>query len=172
MIAFLFFCHMINVLLILGQGWLLSHHICKTCQNYLCPSSQCSAEAWIVALFVKALANAIMQCRQLQLGQKQFWHVLQHWLLCSHPCTWKYYYAIMHWNQFCYIFLILRNLESNLGFLFLNSHFIDCDKSHFNTIVKIVWLWLNIHSLETLAQNTLGTVIGAPMIILLWGRGQ
>ena len=30
-------------------------------------------------------ANAIMQRKQCQLGQKQFWHVLPNWLLCSHP---------------------------------------------------------------------------------------
>ena len=62
---------------------------------------------------MKAPANAIMQHKQRQLGQNQFWHVLQNWLLCSH--SWpnmneqrtklkETNYAIMHWNKFCYIF--------------------------------------------------------------------
>ena len=34
---------------------------------------------------VKAPANVIMQHKQRQLGQNQLWHVLQNWLLCSHP---------------------------------------------------------------------------------------
>ena len=34
---------------------------------------------------VKAPANAIMQRKQRELGQKQLWRVLQNWLLRSHP---------------------------------------------------------------------------------------
>ena len=46
----------------LGQGWLLSNNFCKACQNCLRPSfefvqfdecTQCSADAWIVALLWK-----------------------------------------------------------------------------------------------------------------------
>ena len=50
---------------------------------------------------VKAPASAIMQHKQRHLGQNQFWHVLQIWLMCSHP--WpkmneqiKVDYTIMH----------------------------------------------------------------------------
>ena len=43
---------------ILGQGWLLSNHFCKACQNY-------------TKAVRKAPANAIMQHKQRQLGQNQ-----------------------------------------------------------------------------------------------------
>ena len=129
---------MVDWSFILGQAWLLSNYFLfsmsklsssKFCHVVHCYTMQCG---YMNCCFVvKALANAIMQCKQRQLTQKQFRHVLQNWLLCSHPwpnineqCTkWKQNnYAIMHWNQFCqYLFSILRNFESNLGFLFLNS---------------------------------------------------
>ena len=111
---------------ILGQGWLLSNRFCKACQNCLRPSG--AADAWIVALLWKLPQNATMQRKQCQLGQKQFWHVSQNWSLCSHPwpnmneqCTkWKYNdYAIMHWNQFCYIFFHFEKFGVKFGFVFL-----------------------------------------------------
>ena len=39
MVAYLFFFHMVHWSFILGQGWLLSNHFCKACQNCLRPSS-------------------------------------------------------------------------------------------------------------------------------------
>ena len=70
-------------------------------------------------------------CTAIIFFVKQFWHALHKWLLSSHPwpnmnnqCTiWKKNkYAIMYWNQFCYIyFSILRNFESNRGFLLCDS---------------------------------------------------
>ena len=60
MITYLFFFHMVHWSFILGQGWLLSNHFCKACQNCLHPSfefvqcsTQCRADAWNVALLWK-----------------------------------------------------------------------------------------------------------------------
>ena len=80
---------------------------------------------------VKAPLNAIMQCKQCQLRQNQFWQVLQNLLLCSHPwpnmkeqcTTWKTKnYAIMHWNQFCYIFFQFWEIWCQTRVSFFNSH--------------------------------------------------
>ena len=70
-------------------------------------------------------------CAMAKLGWRQFWHAWQKWLLSSHPwpnmgdqcTTWKKNeYAIMYWNQFCYIFFsVLRHFESNRGYLLRNS---------------------------------------------------
>ena len=83
---------------------------------------------------VKARANAIMQRKQRQLGQKQFWHVLPNWLLCNHPwpnmneqCYQMKVEYLVCYNALklvvLYLFSILRNLESNrVSFFFYNSH--------------------------------------------------
>ena len=58
----------------------------KTVFLQICHSTQSIQCRWINCRFVvKAPANAIMQHKQHQLVQNQFWHVLQNWLLCSHP---------------------------------------------------------------------------------------
>ena len=87
--------------------------------------------------------------------------VFTNWLLCSHPwlntnvyklnnvpnesriicapTSRNYPYAIMHWNQFCfmylvYLFWILRTLESNPGFLlFFLAH------SCMYTVINQIW---------------------------------
>ena len=86
--SILFFFYMVHWSFILGQGWLLSNNFCKHVKTVFIQvlswyTKQCGC---INCCFVvKAPANAIMQHKQLQLGQNQFWHVLQNWLLCSHP---------------------------------------------------------------------------------------
>ena len=149
---------MVHGSFILGQGWLLSNHFCKACQNCFHPSFchysiQSSTDGCINCCFVViAPANAIMQHKHRQLGQNQFWHVLQNWLLCSHPwpnmnehCTklkktnLLCYHALK--SVCCYLFLILRNLESNPGFLFTQLNqatYSKFGKSNFDMIYKMI----------------------------------
>ena len=56
------FCHMVHWSFILGQGWLLSSHFCKACQNCLHPS-------FALLLCCESSLNAIMQRKQCQIGQ-------------------------------------------------------------------------------------------------------
>ena len=120
----------------IGSGMAAQQSFCQACQmssSKFCYRTQRSADALIFALFCKAPANAIMQRKQWQLGQKQFWHVLQTWLLCSHP--WPNMNEHMNVPterriimlscteiSFAISFFLLRNLESNSGFLFFNTH--------------------------------------------------
>ena len=88
-------------------------------------------------LVVKVPANAIMQRKQRQLGQKTFWHGLQNWLLRSHPwpnmneqCTNlpnESKIIIRHWNQFCYIFFQVWEIWSqtrDFFFFFFLTHIV------------------------------------------------
>ena len=146
MIACLFFFHTVNWSFILGQRRLLSSHFCKACQNCLRPSfefvqlddlmiftMQCGCMH--CCFVVKAPANAIMQRKQRQLGHKQFWHVLQNWLLSVQPSIaeyeWTMYRMKVEWLcyhalksvYYIYIFFFFFYLESNPGFLFFyKSH--------------------------------------------------
>ena len=113
MIAYLFFLHMVHWSFILGQVWVLSKHFCKACQNCLHPSFVIVHKAVRMHYYcfvVIAPANAIMQHKQRQLGQSKFWHVLQNWLLCSHP-----------WPNFCYIFFFFEKCGVKPGFLFTTN---------------------------------------------------
>ena len=76
---------------------------------------------------VKAPANAIMQHNNAYLDKTNIWHVLPKLLLCSH--TWPNMneictklkltnYAIMRWNQFCYICCQVREILSQTRFSF------------------------------------------------------
>ena len=134
MIVLLFFFHMTHWSRILANRWLLSNNLCKACQNYLHPSFVFVHKAvrmHLLLLCCESSRKCYHAAQTMPTWTKPIWHVLQKLLLCSYPwpnmnelCTKLKLtnYAIMRWNQFCYIcFLILRNFESNPGFLLRNS---------------------------------------------------
>ena len=140
---------MVHWSFILGQGWLLSNNFCEACQNCLHPSFVIVHKAvWMHCCFiVKAPANAIMQHKQRQRGQNQFWYVLHNWLLCSHPwpnmneqCIYtklkQTNYAIMHWNQFCYIYFFFGEIRSQTQVSSCNTNIANFYKTNLDMFLQ------------------------------------
>ena len=101
---FIFF-HMVHWLFIFGQGWLLCNNFCKACQNCLYPSfefvqcsTQCSADAWIVALSWKLPQMPSCSANDANLDKNNFDMFYEIYCCACHPwpnmneqCTkWKY----------------------------------------------------------------------------------
>ena len=127
MIAYFFF-HMVHWSFILGQGWLLSNHFCKACQNCLRPSFEFVHKLHELLLYCESSRKCHHAAQTTPIWQKLFWHVLQKSLLCSHPwpnmneqiqCTkWMYNnYTIMHWSLFDF-----EKLRVKPRFPFFNSY--------------------------------------------------
>ena len=117
---------MVHWLFILGQGWLLSNHVSKACQNCLRPSfTRYSADAWIVALLWKlpqmpsCSANNANNNTFDMFYQTDCCAAINGWIWMN-TTKWKYNnYAIM---LFVISFFDMRSLESNSSFLFFYSH--------------------------------------------------
>ena len=132
-VLLLFLFHMTHWSRILANRRLLSNHFCKACQNCLHLSFVIVHKAvrlHLLLLCCESSRKCYHAAQTTPTWTKPSWHVLQKLLLCSHPwpnmnelCTKLKFtnYTIMRWNQFCYLFSILRNFESNPGFLLRNS---------------------------------------------------
>ena len=91
---------------------------------------------------VKAPANAIMQHKQRQLGQNQFWHVLQNWLLCSHPWPkyeWTLYQIKVDWwmlscTEISFFFFNFEKFWDKPGFPFTQLNQATCTYSKLGEI--------------------------------------
>ena len=140
MIVYFFFFHMVHWF-IFGQGWLLGN-FCKACQNCLCPSfefvqcsTQCSADAWIVALSWKLPQMPSCSANDANLDKNNFDMFMK--FIAVQPSMAKYEwtmyqmevqnYAIMLWNQCCYICFRFWEIWSQTRVSFKkNSHCILC----------------------------------------------
>ena len=104
-----------DTLITQANRWLLSNHFCKACQNCLHPSFVIVHKAvrmHLLLLCYESSRKCYHAAQTTPTWTKPILHVLQIWLLCSHP--WPNMnelcaklkltnYAIMRWNQFCYI---------------------------------------------------------------------
>ena len=128
---FVCFSHMVHWSFILGQGWVLSNHVCKACQNCLCPSFefvQFECGCMNCSFVVTIPANAVMLCKWRQLGQKQFWHVFTkliavqpsmaeyEWTMYQMKVDWLCYHALK--SVLLCLFSILQNFGVKPGFAF------------------------------------------------------
>ena len=86
---FIFLSYMVHWSFILGQGWLLSNHICKACQNCLRPSivivivHKAVLDGLIVALLWKLPQMPSCSTNNASLD-KPILTCFTNWLLCSH----------------------------------------------------------------------------------------
>ena len=95
-----------------------------------CHNTQCSVDAWIVALLWKfpqmpssSANNANLDKHNFDMFYKIYCCAAIHgqiWMI-DVPLKWKYNnYVIMHWNKFCYIFLRFWEILSQTQVSFFN----------------------------------------------------
>ena len=152
MIVLLFFFHMTHWSRIFGNRWLLSNNFCKQCPKCLHPKFViCYHKAvrmHLLLLCCESSRKCYHAAQTTSTWTKPIWHVLQKWLLCSHPwrnmnelCTKLKLtnYAIMRWNKFCYICFQFWEILSQTRFSFtqLNrANTKNLEKSNFDVSYK------------------------------------
>ena len=74
MIAYLFFFHIVHWSFILGQGWLLSNHFCKACQNCLCceSSRKCHHAAQTTPTWTKTILTCFTKLIAVQPSMAEY----------------------------------------------------------------------------------------------------
>ena len=122
MIAYLFFFHIVHWSFILGQGWLLSNHFCKACQNCLCceSSRKCHHAAQTTPTWTKTILTCFTKLSSEQPSLTQYERPMY-----NMKEKWICYYLLITISWF--FFSILRDLGLNLGFLFFtHTYCIRC----------------------------------------------
>ena len=122
---------------ILGQGWLLSNHFCKACQNCLRPSFVRVHNAVLMHELLLCCESSCKCHHAAQTTPTCPLNKLHNWLLCSHPWP-KWMNNVPNESRIIichhalksvllYLFFLFfwggEILESNLGFLFFVSFF-------------------------------------------------
>ena len=151
MIVLLFLFHMTHWSRILDNRWLLSNHFWKACQSCLHPSFVIVHKAvrmHLLLLCCESSRKCYHAAQTTPTWTNQFDMFLQKLLLCSHPwpnmnklCTKLTLtnYAIMRWNQFCYICFQFWEIWVKPGFSFtqLNqANAQNLEKSNFDMSYK------------------------------------